>query len=67
MILGNNNFNRIKNKNYSNLVTLDEVLVEGEVEQDTQTFNATVFRSNYGFDNAETKGIETIMWCAGTS
>ena len=45
MILGNNNFNRIKNKYYRNLVTLEEVLVAGEVEQDTQTFNASVFLS----------------------
>ncbi|MFT5818777.1 MAG: outer membrane receptor for ferrienterochelin and colicins, partial [Lentimonas sp.] len=50
MILGNNNFNRIKNKYYRNLVTLEEVLVAGEAEQDTQTFNASVFRTIYGFD-----------------
>jgi len=61
MILGNNNFNRIKNKYYRNLVTLEEVLVAGEVEQDTQTFNASVFRTIYGFDKAKTKGIETLI------
>jgi len=61
MILGNNNFNRIKNKYYRNLVTLEEVLVAGEAEQDTQTFNASVFRTIYGFDKAKTKGIETLI------
>ena len=61
MILGNNNFNRIKNKYYRNLVTLEEVLVAGEAEQDTQTFNASVFRTIYGFDKAKTMGIETLI------
>jgi outer membrane receptor for ferrienterochelin and colicins len=61
MILGNNNFNRIKNKYYRNLITLEDVLVEGEEEQDTQTFNASVFRTIYGFDKARTFGIETLI------
>lgn len=61
MILGNNNFNRIKNKYYRNLITLDDVLVEGKEEQDTQTFNASVFRTIYGFDKARTLGIETLI------
>ena len=61
MILGNNNFNRIKNKYYRNLVTLEDVLVEGKEEQDTQTFNASVFRTIYGFDKARTFGIETLI------
>ena len=61
MILGNNNFNRIKNKYYRNLVTLEDVLVPGESEQDTQTFNASVFRTIYGLDKAKTLGIETLI------
>jgi outer membrane receptor for ferrienterochelin and colicins len=61
MILGNNNFNRIKNKYYRNLITLHDVLVEGKEEQDTQTFNASVFRTIYGFDKARTLGIETLI------
>jgi outer membrane receptor for ferrienterochelin and colicins len=61
MILGNNNFNRIKNKYYRDLVTLDDVLVAGAEEQDTQTFNASVFRTIFGFDKSKTLGIETLI------
>lgn len=61
MILGNNNFNRIKNKFYRDLVTLDDVLVAGAEEQDTQTFNASVFRTIFGFDKSKTLGIETLI------
>ena len=58
MIISNNNFNRIKNKYYKDLVSLNEVLIPIETEQDTQTFNASVFRTIYGF---EKKGIETLL------
>lgn len=61
IIMGNNNFNRVKNKYFRNLVTLEDVLVAGEEEQDTQTFNASVLRAIYGFDKAKTLGIETLI------
>ncbi len=61
MILGNNQFNRVKNKYLKNLVTLDEELVDGVQEQDTQTFNASVFRTIYGIDKKKTWGIETLL------
>ncbi|NNJ54739.1 MAG: TonB-dependent receptor plug domain-containing protein, partial [Bacteroidia bacterium] len=58
MIISNNYFNRIKNKYYKDLVSLNEILIPIETEQDTQTFNASVFRTIYGFDK---KGIETLI------
>lgn len=61
MIMGNNNFKRIKNKYFKDLTTLEDVLVIGEEEQDTQTFNASVFRAIYGFDKSKTLGIETLI------
>ncbi|PCJ63694.1 MAG: hypothetical protein COA58_15230 [Bacteroidetes bacterium] len=61
MILGNNYFNRTKNKYFKNLVSLEETLVPGAAEQDTQTFNASVFRAIYGFDKKKTKGVETLI------
>jgi outer membrane receptor for ferrienterochelin and colicins len=35
--------------------------VPGVGEQDTQTFNASVFRTIYGFDKKKTLGIETLV------
>lgn len=61
IIMGNNNFRRVKNKFFRNLVTLEDVLVPGESEQDTQTFNASVLRAIYGFDKKKTLGIETLI------
>ena len=61
MILGNNNFKRVKNKYYKSLVTLEQELVQGYEEQDTQTFNASVFRTIYGLNKARTLGIETLL------
>jgi len=61
MIIGNNNFNRIKNKYYRDLVNLEDVLVLGKEEQDTQTFNASVFKAIYGLDKGKTRGIETLI------
>ncbi len=58
MIVSNNYFNRIKNKYYKDLVSLGESLIPRVSEQDTQTFNASVFRAIYGF---EKKGIETLL------
>ncbi len=61
IILGNNNFNRIKNKYFRDLVTLEDILVPGEEEQDTQTFNASVVRAIFGLDKKKTLGIETLI------
>ncbi len=61
IIAGNNSFSRIKNKYFRNLVYLEDVLVVGEEEQDTQTFNASVLRAIYGLDKAKTWGIETLI------
>lgn len=61
IIMGNNNFKRIKNKYFRDLVNVEDVLVSGEEEQDTQTFNASVLRAIYGFDKAKTAGIETLI------
>lgn len=61
LISSNNSFNRIKNKYYKNLVTLQEDLVPIVAEQDTQTFNASVFRTIVGLDKEKTKGIETLL------
>ncbi len=58
MIISNNYFKRTKNKYYKDLVTLEESLIPRESEQDTQTFNATVFRTIYGF---EKRGVETML------
>lgn len=61
IIAGNNSFSRTKNKYFRNLVALEDVLVVGEEEQDTQTFNASVLRAIYGLDQAKTWGIETLI------
>lgn len=61
MILGNNFFHRTKNKYFRDLVNLEDILVPGVGEQDTQTFNASVFRTIYGFDKKKTLGIETLI------
>jgi len=61
MILSNNTFKRVKNKYFRNLVTLEDILVPEVSEQDTQTFNASVFRAIYGFDKSRTRGVETLI------
>jgi outer membrane receptor for ferrienterochelin and colicins len=61
MIIGNNYFHRTKNKYFRDLVNLENILVPGVGEQDTQTFNASVFRTIYGFDKKKTLGIETLV------
>ena len=61
LIAGNNNFKRIKNKYLKDLITLEEQEVPGESEQDTQTFNASVFRVIFGPDQNKSRGIETLF------
>jgi outer membrane receptor for ferrienterochelin and colicins len=58
LMLSNNYFNRTKNKYYKDLITLNETIIPRASEQDTQSFNATVFRTIYGFDK---RGIETLL------
>ena len=65
LIAGNNTFTRIKNKYFKDLVTLEETLVQGEAEQDTQTFNASVLRAIYGFDTQKTAGVEMLLGLDG--
>ena len=61
LIAGNNNFKRIKNKYLKDLITLEEQEVPDKSEQDTQTFNASVFRLIFGPDQNKTRGIETLI------
>ena len=61
LIAGNNNFKRIKNKYLKDLITLEEQEVPGKSEQDTQTFNASVFRVIFGPDKKKSRGIETLL------
>ena len=61
LIAGNNNFRRIKNKYLKDLITQEEQEVPGESEQDTQTFNASVFRVIFGPDQNKSRGIETLF------
>ena len=61
LIAGNNNFTRIKNKYLKDLITLEEQEVPGSSEQDTQTFNASVFRVIFGPDQNKSRGIETLF------
>ena len=61
LIAGNNNFKRIKNKYLKDLITLEEQEVQGKSEQDTQTFNASVFRVIFGPDQKKSRGIETLL------
>jgi len=65
LIAGNNNFRRVKNKYLKNLINLKEQLVPGKSEQDTQSFNASVFRLIFGPDRKRTKGIETLIGLDG--
>lgn len=62
LMLSNNTFRRIKNKYFKDLVTLEEDLIPIVSEQDTQTFNASVFRFVYGFNS---RGIETLVGIDG--
>jgi len=65
LIAGNNNFRRVKNKYLKNLINLKEQIVPGKSEQDTQSFNASVFRLIFGPDRKRTKGIETLIGLDG--
>ena len=65
LIAGNNNFRRVKNKYLKNLINLKEQLVPGTSEQDTQSFNASVFRLIFGPNRKRTKGIETLIGLDG--
>ncbi len=62
MMMSNNTFKRIKNKYFKDLVSLEEDLIPIASEQDTQTFNASVFRAIYGFN---TRGLEALMGLDG--
>jgi outer membrane receptor for ferrienterochelin and colicins len=61
MMISNNTFHRVKNKYFKDLVTLEERLVPEIAEQDTQTFNASVFRSILALDKEKTRGFETLL------
>lgn len=61
LMASNNRFSRVKNKYFKNLVTLDENLVPGKTNQDTQTFNASVLRAIVGLNKARTFGVETLI------
>jgi outer membrane receptor for ferrienterochelin and colicins len=65
MILGNNYFKRTNNKYFKNLVTLEDLLVPDASDQDTQVFNASVFRTIFGLDKTKTLGIETLLGLDG--
>jgi outer membrane receptor for ferrienterochelin and colicins len=62
MMLSNNTFKRIKNKYFKDLITLEEDLIPISSEQDTQTFNASVFRTIYGFNY---RGAEALVGLDG--
>lgn len=65
LIAGNNNFKRVKNKYLKDLTTLEQQIVPGKTDQDTQTFNASVFRLIFGPDQDKTRGIETLFGLDG--